>query len=108
MSRTLRRIGYAYAYISYTSSEWTKWQQWNKNGYSRVQIQAKARQLLEKYEDHLREAIENQWPQINSWTHQEKLDLFQNMFVLPQCIFECLNHKRLPMRYGEVTDSEMS
>ena len=103
LSRALRRIGFAYAYISYTSSEWTKWQQWNKDCYSRVQIQVKARQLLEKYEWNLKEAVDDQWPQISSFDHQEKLDLFQNIFVLPQCIFECLNHGRLPMQYSDVT-----
>ena len=104
LSRTLRRIGFAYAYISYTSSEWTKWQQWKKDCYSRVQIQAKARQLLDKYECNLKDAIDDQWPEISSLDHQEKLDLFQNIFVLPQCIFECLDHGRLPMRFGDVTE----
>lgn len=108
LSRTLRRTGFAYAYISYTSSEWTKWQQWKKDCYSRVQIQAKSRQLLEKYESNLKEAIDDQWPQISSFDHQEKLDLFQNIFVLPQCIFECLNHGRLPMHYGDVTSGDSS
>jgi len=103
LSRTLRRIGFAYAYISYTSSEWTKWQQWKKDCYSRVEIQAKARQLMEKYEYNLKEAVDDQWPQISSLEHQEKLDLYQNIFVLPHCIFECLNHGRLPMHYSDVT-----
>ena len=103
VSRTLRRIGYAYAYISYTSSEWTKWQQWKKDSYSRVQIQAKARQLLDKYEINLKDAIDDQWVEITALDHQEKLDLFQNIFVLPQCIFECLNNGRLPVRYGDIT-----
>ena len=109
LSHLVRRVGFAYAYISYTSSEWTKWQQWNKDGYSRVQIQAKARQLLDTYESHLKQAIDDQWVQISSWAPQEKLDLYQNIFVLPQCIFECLHHGRLPMHYGDVTtDSDMN
>lgn len=105
LSRTLRRIGFAYAYISYTSSEWTKWQQWKKDCYSRVQIQAKARQLLEKYECNLKEAVDDQWQQISSLEHQEKLDLYQNIFVLPQCIFECLNQGRLTVQYSDMNTS---
>lgn len=104
VSRSLRRIGFAYAYISYTSSEWTKWQQWKKDSYSRVQIQAKARQLLEVYEANLHEAIDKQWEQISAFSHQDKIDLYQNIFVLPQTIFECLHYGRLPMQYGDITD----
>ena len=108
LSRTLRRLGFAYAYISYTSSEWTKWQQWKKDAYSRVQIQAKARQLLDRYECNVKEAIDDQWAEISSLEHQDKLDLYQNIFVLPQCIFECLNHGRFPVRYGDVSGGSSS
>lgn len=108
LSRILRRIGFAYAYISYTSSEWTKWQQWKKDSYSRVQIQAKARQLLQRYESNLKEALGNQWDEISTFSHQQKLDLFQNIFVLPQTIFACLEHERLPMCYDGISASDSS
>lgn len=104
LARALRRIGFAYAYISYTSSEWTKWQQWKKDSYSRVHIQAKARQLLDAYETNLKEALDKQWAQISAFSHQQKIDLYQNIFVLPQTIFECLNYGRLPMQYGDISD----
>jgi hypothetical protein len=84
--RLLRRLGFAHAYLSYTSSEWTKWQQWKKERYTRTQIQAMARRLLERYESTLLSTIEIEWWRLTTMSHQEQLDVFQNLFVVPQCI----------------------
>jgi hypothetical protein len=102
--RLLRRLGFAHAYLSYTSSEWTKWQQWKKERYSRTQIQAVARRLLERYESNLLAVLEQDWWRLADMSHQEQLDVFQNLFVVPQCIRAGLEEGRLLLGYGGEVD----
>jgi hypothetical protein len=102
--RLLRRLGFAHAYLSYTSSEWTKWQQWKKERYSRTQIQAVARRLLERYESNLLAVLDQDWWRLADMSHQEQLDVFQNLFVVPQCIRAGLEEGRLLLGYGGEVD----
>ena len=74
--RVAQRIGLAEGYI--------QWGSWEFNDQRSLQILASA--MLRDYGTSLKMAIRYNWEKISTMPHQDRIDLFNNVFLVPFCI----------------------
>lgn len=71
-----RRLGLAEGFV--------KWGQWETNNRKALEVLASS--MIRDYGSTLLGAIKENWGEIEEKSHQERLDLFNNVFVIPYCI----------------------
>lgn len=74
--KVAQRIGLAEGYV--------KWGPWEFNDQRALQILASA--MLQDYGTSLKMAIRYNWEKISTLPHQDRVDLFNNVFLVPYCI----------------------
>jgi hypothetical protein len=74
--RIAERIGLAEGYI--------KWGPWEFN--KQISLQILASSMLRDYGTSLKMAIRYNWEKIAALSHQDRIDLFNNVFAVPYCI----------------------
>jgi hypothetical protein len=74
--RVAHRIGLAEGYV--------KWGPWEYSDQRALQILASS--MLHDYGTSLKMAISYNWEKISSLSHQDRVDLFNNIFLVPFCI----------------------
>jgi hypothetical protein len=76
MFRVAQRIGLAEGYVN--------WGPWEFNDQRALQVLASG--LLRDYGTSLKMAIRYNWKQISKMSHQDRVDLYNNIFLVPFCI----------------------